>query len=283
MELRRAADMMLRSQTSPLSTVLNPRTTLRWTNRAQLDHKCCSSRQTQRYLSTTSRRYAIKDIPTTTTAPQRSEKTPQSNPNSSLFPDSSSPGAQAPKDPLANLGATRGWTAPTTTRARPSYPLPRATGGLEKVLNGGSSASDLISGLIKARREGVRGGQSGGGVQVDRMLDPSPTNATLSSMMFDTAQETRIPKAKRMPIKLGPSTGRTITLGSAGVDIGRGFRLLEQSCARNKVKSDQTKQRFHERGGLKRKRLRRERWRRKFMDGFKAAVGRVKQLRNQGW
>lgn len=117
------------------------------------------------------------------------------------------------------------------------------------------------------------------------MLDPSPSvsASALSNMMFDTAQESRIPKAKRVPIKLGPSTGRTITLGATGVDIGRGFRLLEQSCARNKVKSDHTKQRFHERGGLKRKRLRRERWRRKFMDGFKAAVTRVKQLRNQGW
>jgi len=69
----------------------------------------------------------------------------------------------------------------------------------------------------------------------------------------------------------------------AGIDVGRGFRLLEQSCARNGVRRDANSQRFHERPGLKRKRLRRERWRRKFMEGFKATVGRVKQLKNQGW
>jgi hypothetical protein len=83
-------------------------------------------------------------------------------------------------------------------------------------------------------------------------------------------------------MRLTPSTGRTVTIGN-GIDIGRGFRLLGQSCARNKVRADFTKQRFHERGGLKRKWLRRERWRRRFMAGFKAAIGRVKQLKNQGW
>ena len=49
------------------------------------------------------------------------------------------------------------------------------------------------------------------------------------------------------------------------------------------MRADSTRQRFHERGGLKRKRLRRERWRRRFMEGFKGTVGRVKGLRNQGW
>ena len=89
-------------------------------------------------------------------------------------------------------------------------------------------------------------------------------------------------KTERMKMKLNPSTGRSVSIGM-GIDVGRGFRLLEQSCARNKVRSDANKQRFHERGGLKRKRLRRERWRKRFMEGFKATVGRVKQLKNQGW
>lgn len=83
-------------------------------------------------------------------------------------------------------------------------------------------------------------------------------------------------------MRLTPKTGRTVNIG-AGIDIGRGFRLLEQSCARNKVRSDFTKQRFHERGGLKRKRLRRERWRRRFMDGFKSTIARVKEMKRQGW
>lgn len=92
----------------------------------------------------------------------------------------------------------------------------------------------------------------------------------------------RIPKPIRVPIKLNASTGRSVTIG-AGVDVARGIRLMEMSCARNKIRRDATAQRFHERGGLKRKRLRRERWRVKFREGFKATVARVKQLKNQGW
>ena len=85
-----------------------------------------------------------------------------------------------------------------------------------------------------------------------------------------------------MPIKLNPSTGRSVTVGQ-GTDVGRGFRLLEMSCARNRVRRDQTAQRFHERGGLKRKRLRRERWRKRFMEGFQETCRRVRELKKQGW
>jgi small subunit ribosomal protein MRP21 len=110
-------------------------------------------------------------------------------------------------------------------------------------------------------------------------FDPSSSPFSLSQ---DVEREVRILKPLRVPIKLGPSTGRSVQIG-AGIDVGRGFKLLEQSCARNGVKRDANNQRFHERPGLKRKRLRRERWRRKFLEGFKATVGRVKQLKNQGW
>jgi small subunit ribosomal protein MRP21 len=112
-------------------------------------------------------------------------------------------------------------------------------------------------------------------------LSPTPGSSDLL-MSQDVERDIRLLKPIRVPINLGPSTGRTVHIG-AGIDVGRGFRLLEQSCARNRVKRDANTQRFHERPGLKRKRLRRERWRRKFMEGFKATVGRVKQLKNQGW
>jgi len=83
-------------------------------------------------------------------------------------------------------------------------------------------------------------------------------------------------------MKLNPSTGRSVAI-HAQVDLGRGVRLLEMSCSRNKVRADSNSQRFYERGGTKRKRLRMMRWRKRFLEGFKATVGRVKQLRNQGW
>jgi small subunit ribosomal protein MRP21 len=86
----------------------------------------------------------------------------------------------------------------------------------------------------------------------------------------------------KIPLRLNPSMGRHASV-TQNIDVGRAFRMVEMSCGRNKVRGDANKQRFHERPGLKRKRLRRERWRKRFQEGFKATVNRVKQLKHQGW
>lgn len=91
-----------------------------------------------------------------------------------------------------------------------------------------------------------------------------------------------MPAIPRPKLRLNPTTGRTVPV-AGNTDVARAFRLLDISCNKNRVRSDVQKQRFHERGGLKRKRLGRERWRRKFGEGFKAVVMRVKHLRRQGW
>jgi small subunit ribosomal protein MRP21 len=51
--------------------------------------------------------------------------------------------------------------------------------------------------------------------------------------------------------------------------------------SRNRIRADFNRQRFHERGGLKRKRLASERWR--FKEGFQRTVTRVQELRRKGW
>lgn len=83
-------------------------------------------------------------------------------------------------------------------------------------------------------------------------------------------------------MRLRPSTGRTV-YKTGNVDVARCFQLLNRVVKVNRVKQDAQRQRFHERGGLKRKRLRSERWRRRFKHGFCAVVNRVTELRNQGW
>lgn len=86
------------------------------------------------------------------------------------------------------------------------------------------------------------------------------------------------------PMKLNSSTGRTVVVDTnRGMDAARAFRALEIQCARNSVRRDFMRQRFHERPGLKRKRLKSERWRRRFKEGFKKTVGLVQRLRGQGW
>jgi small subunit ribosomal protein MRP21 len=83
---------------------------------------------------------------------------------------------------------------------------------------------------------------------------------------------------------LNPAYGRAIDLDATrGRDIVRGIGMLGSLMARNKVKADFNKQRFHERGGLKRKRLLSERWRARFKAGFREITGRVTELTRKGW
>ncbi|KAF3356792.1 hypothetical protein VdG1_06215 [Verticillium dahliae VDG1] len=59
--------------------------------------------------------------------------------------------------------------------------------------------------------------------------------------------------------------------------------FLGKAMRANNTKELARLQKRHERPGLKRKRLRSERWRARFKIGFAATVSRVQELRNQGW
>jgi ribosomal protein S21 len=90
-------------------------------------------------------------------------------------------------------------------------------------------------------------------------------------------------RAKRT-IRSRPTVGRTIEVNpEKGGDFGRALRGLSILCAVNKIKQDKQRQRFHERPGLKRKRLKSERWRRLFKQSFKAAISRVREMKRKGW
>ncbi|UPX20727.1 uncharacterized protein EKO05_0010951 [Ascochyta rabiei] len=84
--------------------------------------------------------------------------------------------------------------------------------------------------------------------------------------------------------RLNPTYGRAVDLDATrGRDLVRGIGMLGSLLARNKVKNDFNKQRFHERGGLKRKRLNSERWRARFQQGFRDVTARVMELTGKGW
>ncbi|GAB7364830.1 hypothetical protein MBLNU230_g5624t1 [Neophaeotheca triangularis] len=93
------------------------------------------------------------------------------------------------------------------------------------------------------------------------------------------------PSVSEVPsIKLNASVGRTVTVDSSkGMDVGKAFRSLDMAINRNQVRKHERLQRFHERPGLKRKRLKSERWRRRFKAGFKKIVKRVQDMKAQGW
>ncbi|KAL6711064.1 hypothetical protein ACN47E_006939 [Coniothyrium glycines] len=84
--------------------------------------------------------------------------------------------------------------------------------------------------------------------------------------------------------RLNPAYGRTVDLDPGrGRDLVRGMFMLSGLMSRNKVKADFNKQRFHERPGLKRKRLKSERWRARFKVAFRQVTERVTELRKKGW
>lgn len=117
------------------------------------------------------------------------------------------------------------------------------------------------------------------GLDIDRMEMPaSPSDvATQLPPAPSIAQKPKYPR-------LDASTGRSIDLDpSKGRDLVRGLGQLNSLLARNKVRADFNKQRFHERPGLKRKRLKSQRWRKRFKEGFREVVGRVSALTRKGW
>ncbi|KAI0128200.1 hypothetical protein F4776DRAFT_655437 [Hypoxylon sp. NC0597] len=90
------------------------------------------------------------------------------------------------------------------------------------------------------------------------------------------------PAPTRPPLRLVPRTGRTVHV-TRTTDVARSFKLLSIQTSQNRVSADFQLQRFHERPGLKRKRLKSQRWQKRFKKGFKACVSRVKELTKQGW
>ena len=82
-------------------------------------------------------------------------------------------------------------------------------------------------------------------------------------------------------IRSRPSLGRTVDVTPTGV--ARALQVLNYDIRANNVRKEQKRQRFHERPGLKRKRLKSERYRARFMIAFKATLRKVRDMRKKGW
>jgi hypothetical protein len=83
-------------------------------------------------------------------------------------------------------------------------------------------------------------------------------------------------------IRLSSSVSKTVDVQGA-TDLNRAFQKMEYLCARNEVKKELNKQKFHVRRGQLRKLTRISRWRRQFKAGFRAELQRVERMRRQGW
>ena len=114
----------------------------------------------------------------------------------------------------------------------------------------------------------------------DAISNPTLANKPSDAISLAAQQEETFAQYPR----LNPTYGRSVELDAKrGRDIVRGIGMLGSLIARNKVKNDFMRQRYHERGGLKRKRLASERWRARFKQGFRDITGRVTELTRKGW
>lgn len=175
-------------------------------------------------------------------------------------------------------------TQPSTRTPRPSSSqqsrptAPKPTGSL---------AEDLQKMIQQMRHSKNDSKASDGRFDTSGMLSPQRPDGydPLEAMKGFSVRTQPAPIDTSPPsFRIGPSLGRTVLVKpEANMDLARAFRSLEIKCNANSIKRDFNKQRFHERGGTKRKRLASERWRRRFKEAFKATVRRVEDMRRKGW
>lgn len=106
---------------------------------------------------------------------------------------------------------------------------------------------------------------------------------TFDSILASTSELRKPSDPKPLNFVPGPHLGRTIDVEKYNGDVARAWRAFEANTVRMRVKSDFSSQKFHERPGLKRKRLHSQRWRRRFKEAFKGTVKMVVKMRKQGW
>lgn len=107
--------------------------------------------------------------------------------------------------------------------------------------------------------------------------------AKIVAMEHDEFLQKHLNAGFREPeLRTRPPTGRTVHLAGS-TDLPRALKALDAHVRKNKIKRLWQLQKRHERPGLKRKRLKTERFAKRFREGFVATVKRVQELTNQGW
>ncbi|KAL2760173.1 hypothetical protein ACRALDRAFT_1073856 [Sodiomyces alcalophilus JCM 7366] len=119
----------------------------------------------------------------------------------------------------------------------------------------------------------------------DHVYDATSDTFDLSKMIADESaafMRAHYTDRPQPEMRTKPVLGRTIHI-TGNTDMAGAIRRLNSLLGANKVRHQATLQRFHERPGLKRKRLKSQRWRVRFKKGFVATVKRVQELKKQGW
>lgn len=279
MELRRLGDPLMRSRASPLLSFLAPSIPQSWWV------STATSQWQSIYVNSPKKQYHSFH----STACQRAESSPPAR-------DSSKAGdLNFLEDPKASPQKPRSGTSfQQRLKADPrldnlfesaldSIPNPRKSSPTEPQSSAEMVADAYARSSIR-HRERRQQGSFAEGMLFPAAAPSSSSSMAPRSMMESLTTSTDTPRRAERQIRSRPSVGRTVEINrDRGMDFGQALRNLEIQCAVNRVRQDLQRQRFHERPGMKRKRLKSERWRKLFRESFKATVGRVKEMQRKGW
>lgn len=271
MEIRRVGDAILRSHPSPLLSFLVPSIPpSSWINRSFLT----SYRSQLAHSMTNQKSYATRSsalqAPFTATAEKVEEPNEQSNePPRPAEQQRSNYSDLLDSMPLARKSVknskTRGYNSRYT-----QIPFENSAQVLVKALQ-----EDAASPIPMRRHQGAIARDLGmSSREADTARDISRESRHVAMM---SSQKPTPP-----PVRLDAYIGRGENVTKAN-DLGRALRRLDTTLAINQVRHEFSKQRFHERPGLRRKRLKSSRWRKRFKEGFQAVVAKVQNMRKQGW
>ncbi|KAG9251602.1 uncharacterized protein F5Z01DRAFT_271949 [Emericellopsis atlantica] len=104
----------------------------------------------------------------------------------------------------------------------------------------------------------------------------------VSEKMEPLVATTSADPLKQPRMRTAPVAGRTVFVDQS-LGLPAALKALQRLVSLSKIKRLATQQKFHERPGMKRKRLRMLRWRKRFKDGFQATTRRVREMKKQGW
>ena len=267
MELRTLGDPLLRSRMPPLFSFLAPSTHSLWRSRTAFRQVRLPMPKSPGYHSnfhTTARQHREND---STAADLDFLERPRPKPTNSSGPQSSE---RRPGDNL--LGSQLDGLLNSTIPAYDPRTKVRADAMIESAFQHSIRKRDAdkhyadIAGKMQFPPQEMSGvGTSVGASQATENIRRGARRATRT-------------------VRSSPSVGRAIeVVPDRGMDVGRALKSLHRLCLRNKVAADARTQRFHERPGIKRKRLKSQRWRRAFKASFHATVMRVKEMRRKGW
>ena len=285
MELRRIGDVLLRSRASPLLPFLAPSIPSAWLSLPSHGQLLTATTKTplcpRRFVSCTSSPQASS--PAAALHPEEDEDNPPLEPSNGNPASDSQPAPGNSRLELVDklVDETLSGRTPVTAHTRTSRfksPSAQAENRRETSADAAKSAWEVFA----PRSDRDRRNSS---FDTSKMLTPNDPSSlqSISDSMRSSLVKRNVPLAPRT-IRLSPSVGRSVEVDpNKGVNFAAGLTKLDIILKQNKVKSDFNKQRFHERPGLKRKRLKSERWRRRFKDGFKAIISKVETMRRQGW